>query len=46
MLLDAQASSECAPLVARLLARELGRNEGWQKAQVAAYRKLAAAALL
>jgi glycerol-3-phosphate dehydrogenase len=46
LLLDARASAESAPLVARLLARELGRDEAWQKEQVAAYRKLAEAALL
>lgn len=46
LLLDARASAECAPLVARLLARELGRDEAWQKAQVEAFRKLAAAAQL
>lgn len=46
LLLDARASSECAPAVARLLARELGRDDAWQKAQVDAFRKLAAAAQL
>ena len=46
LLLDAHASAECAPLVARLLARELGRDEAWQKAQVEAFRKLATAAQL
>jgi glycerol-3-phosphate dehydrogenase len=46
LLLDARASAECAPLVARLLARELGRDTAWQKSQVDSYRKLAAAAVL
>jgi len=46
LLLDARASAECAPLAARLLARELGRDEAWQKQQVDAYRALANAALL
>ncbi len=46
LLLDARASAECAPLVAQLLARELGRDEAWQNSQVAAYRTLAEAALL
>ncbi|MGO8969344.1 MAG: glycerol-3-phosphate dehydrogenase/oxidase [Myxococcaceae bacterium] len=46
LLLDARASLECAPVVARLLARELGRDEAWQSSQVAAYRRLADAALL
>jgi glycerol-3-phosphate dehydrogenase len=46
LLLDARASAECAPLTARLLARELGRDGSWQKRQVEAYRKLAEAAQL
>ncbi len=46
LLLDARASAECAPVAARLLARELGRDEAWQKEQVDAYRTLAQAAQL
>ena len=46
LLLDAKASAECAPLAARLLARELGQDEAWQKQQVDAYRALATAAQL
>jgi glycerol-3-phosphate dehydrogenase len=46
LLLDARASAECAPAVARLLARELGRDAVWEKDQVQAYRALAEAALL
>jgi glycerol-3-phosphate dehydrogenase len=46
LLLDARASAECAPLAARLLARELGRDEAWQREQVQAYRTLAEAAQL
>ena len=46
LLLDARASSECAPQVAQLLARELGRDEAWQRQQVASYQALAQAALL
>jgi glycerol-3-phosphate dehydrogenase len=46
LLLDARASAECAPLAARLLARELGRDEAWQRREVDGYRKLAEAALL
>jgi glycerol-3-phosphate dehydrogenase len=41
LFLDAAASMELAPLVARLLAAELGRDEGWQQRQVADYRALA-----
>jgi glycerol-3-phosphate dehydrogenase len=41
LLLDARASVEVAPVVARLLAEELGRDEAWQRGQVAAYGKLA-----
>jgi len=41
LLLDAQASIEAAPTVARLLAAELGRDDAWQHAQIAAYTTLA-----
>jgi glycerol-3-phosphate dehydrogenase len=41
LVLDARASMEAAPAVARLLARELGRDEAWQRSQVGAYRELA-----
>ncbi len=40
ILLDAKASLEAAPLVAQLMAGEMGCSEDWQKQQVAAYRKL------
>ncbi|MCB1228169.1 MAG: glycerol-3-phosphate dehydrogenase/oxidase [Verrucomicrobiales bacterium] len=46
LLLDARASAQAAPLVARLLAQELGQDDAWQQAQVAAYRQLAAGYLL
>lgn len=42
LLLDAEASMEAAPDAARLLARELGKDEAWVDEQVRAYRKLAA----
>ena len=42
LLLNAHASAEAAPRVAALLAEELEREEGWQAAQVAQYRALAA----
>jgi glycerol-3-phosphate dehydrogenase len=41
LLLDARASQQCAPRVAELMARELGRDEAWQRAQVAEYCRLA-----
>ena len=41
LLLDARAAVECAPAVARLMAAELGRDERWQKEQVAGFRALA-----
>lgn len=41
LLLDARASMEAAPLVARLLAVELGRDATWERAQIDAYRCLA-----
>lgn len=41
LLLDARASIEAAPRVASLLARELGRNEDWERDQVRAFEVLA-----
>jgi len=41
LLLDAEASIEMAPEVARLMAEEMGHDEQWQKEQVKAYTKLA-----
>jgi glycerol-3-phosphate dehydrogenase len=41
LLLDAKASLEAAPTVARLLAAELGRDPAWETEQVAAYGALA-----
>lgn len=46
ILLDARASKEIAPRVAELLAQELGRDEDWQKHQVAEYEALADGYLL
>ena len=46
LLLDARASIEAAPRVAELLARELGHDAAWQRAQVEAYAELAAGYLL
>jgi len=41
LLLDARASLEIAPAVARLMAAELGEGEGWVERQVAAYGEVA-----
>lgn len=41
LLLDARAAIESAPLVAALLARELGHDEAWQKKQIQEFGKLA-----
>jgi glycerol-3-phosphate dehydrogenase len=41
LLLDARASIEIAPEVARLLAAELGRDEAWATAQAEAFTTLA-----
>ena len=40
LFLNARAAMEMAPKAAALLARELGRDEAWQAAQVAAFREL------
>lgn len=45
LVLDARAAAAAAPRAAALMARELGRDEGWERAQVAAFRALAAACL-
>ncbi len=37
LLLDAKASIEAAPLVAKLLAKELKKNETWEQEQIKAY---------
>jgi glycerol-3-phosphate dehydrogenase len=46
LLLDARASVEAAPVVARLMAPALGQDEGWVRQQVSAYETLAAGYLL
>ncbi|NNM44113.1 MAG: FAD-dependent oxidoreductase [Chlamydiae bacterium] len=42
LLLDAKASVEAAPLVASIMAKELGFDSSWEKKQVIAYKKIAA----
>ena len=41
LLLDARAAAEAAPVAAELLARTLGRDAAWQRAQVEEFRELA-----
>ncbi len=41
LILDARASMEAAPEVARVMAKELGKDESWQKDQVERYLKRA-----
>ncbi|MEE2681924.1 MAG: glycerol-3-phosphate dehydrogenase/oxidase [Planctomycetota bacterium] len=41
LLLNAEASIEAAPLVASIMARELGRDSAWEAEQVAEYEALA-----
>jgi glycerol-3-phosphate dehydrogenase len=40
LILDARATLEVAPKVATVMARELGRDEQWQRDQLAMYREL------
>ncbi len=46
LLLDARASIKAAPVVAKIMARELGYNKKWQKQQVESYTALAKEYLL
>lgn len=46
LLFDARAAMEAAPVVAELMARELGRDERWVAGQVEAFRALAEGYLL
>jgi len=41
LFLDAQAAIESAPLVARIMAEEMKRDENWIRDQVDAFRNLA-----
>ena len=41
LLLDAQASLDAAPTVARILAQELGRDEEWERMQLEEYQRIA-----
>jgi glycerol-3-phosphate dehydrogenase len=42
LFLDARASLEAAPMTARLLARELGKDAHWEQEQLGNYREVAA----
>jgi glycerol-3-phosphate dehydrogenase len=46
LLLDARASIDMAPEVARIMAEELGYDDAWEAEQVAAYANLAKEYLL
>ena len=46
LLLDARAAIDAAPAVAALLARELGRDDKWQRDQVEQFARLASGYLL
>ncbi|MGI9072793.1 MAG: glycerol-3-phosphate dehydrogenase/oxidase [Bryobacteraceae bacterium] len=41
LFLDAKASLEAAPITARLLARELGKDANWEQEQLESYRRVA-----
>lgn len=41
LLLDARVSIEVAPVVAKIMAKELGRDEEWEKEQVREYTQIA-----
>ncbi|MFS8562963.1 MAG: hypothetical protein LVR00_00950 [Rhabdochlamydiaceae bacterium] len=40
LLLNAKASLEAAPVIAKLMAKELHKSASWQKKEIAAYAKL------
>jgi glycerol-3-phosphate dehydrogenase len=46
LFLNSRAALAMAPAAARLLAGELGRDEGWQRAQVADFGRTAASYLV
>jgi len=41
LILDARSSVEAAPMVAELMAKELGRESGWVSEQIQEYTELA-----
>jgi glycerol-3-phosphate dehydrogenase len=40
LFLDARASAEAGPIVADLMARELGLSEAWQQSEISTYNNL------
>ncbi len=42
LILDAKAARECAPKVAAIMAKELGKDAAWQEEQVSAFNTLSA----
>ena len=46
LILDARASVAAAPVVARLMAEELGRDAAWVESELEAYSELAGGYLL
>ena len=46
LLLDASAATEMAPAVARIMSRELDKDEAWEKAQITAFEQLASGYIL
>lgn len=46
LFLDARAAIDAAPIVAELMANELGKDDAWQEQQVFTFRKLAQSYLL
>jgi len=42
LILDARATLEAAPKIAAIMAKELARNDQWQRDQLASYRELVA----
>ena len=46
LFLDAKASMEMAPVVGKIMAKELGKRRSWRKAQVESYLKTASGYIL
>ncbi len=41
LFMDSKAAIECAPEVAKILAKELGKDEAWITAQIADFKEIA-----
>jgi glycerol-3-phosphate dehydrogenase len=46
LFLNAPVALEMAPEVARLMSKELGQSESWQKSQIRDFRQIAACFLI